>query len=73
MMEDVWLVGKTLEVSWLIEFHFIFTFKSKMTSRLVTRSCWRFAISKFSPEIESSVLPTAPQLNSPQVIDTKTR
>lgn len=44
-----------------------------MLSRIIKKSFFRFALTKFSEEIAHTVLPTAPQLNKPQVIDTKTR
>lgn len=44
-----------------------------MLSRVIQRYVYRFGLTKFSEEIAQTVLPTAPQLNKPQVIDTKTR
>ncbi len=44
-----------------------------MLSKIITRTVNRFAITRYSQQINDEVLPTAPQLNRPQVIDTHTR
>ena len=44
-----------------------------MLQRLFNNSVYRFGLTKFSQDVTNSVLPTAPQLNKPQVIDTQTR
>lgn len=44
-----------------------------MLSKLILRSFHRFGLTKFDQEIKATVLPTAPQLNKPQVISTEDR
>ena len=44
-----------------------------MLTRLITTTYQRFAITKFSSEVQKDIFPTAPQLNQPQIIDTQTR
>ncbi len=44
-----------------------------MLSKLIVRSFHRFGLTKFDKEINEKVLPTAPQLNKPQVISTEDR
>ena len=44
-----------------------------MLTRLITTTYHRFAITKFSSEVQKEIFPTAPQLNQPQIIDTQTR
>jgi dihydropyrimidine dehydrogenase (NADP+) len=44
-----------------------------MLSKLIIRSLFRFALTKFPKEVAETVLPTAPQLTRPQVVDTQTR
>lgn len=44
-----------------------------MLSKLIVRSFQRFGLTKFDKEINEKVLPTAPQLNKPQVISTEDR
>lgn len=44
-----------------------------MLSRLITRSFHRFGLTKFDKEVKNNILPTAPQLNKPQVISTEDR
>lgn len=44
-----------------------------MLSKVISRTIRRFGLTKFSPEVLTSVLPTAPHLNKPQVVDTEAR
>lgn len=44
-----------------------------MLAKILHRSMTRFGLTKFGKNIEESVLPTAPHLNKPQVVDTATR
>lgn len=44
-----------------------------MLSKVIARTLRCFGLTKFSPEVAASVLPTAPHLNKPQVVDTETR
>lgn len=44
-----------------------------MLSRLIRTAFNRFGLTKFDQEVVNEVMPTAPQLNHPQVIDTLTR
>ena len=44
-----------------------------MLAKVIHKSLCRFAISKYSQEIVEQILPAAPQLNKPQVIDTEAR
>ncbi len=44
-----------------------------MLARLIQRSFNRFGLTKFDNDIKLTVLPTAPQLNKPQVISTEDR
>lgn len=44
-----------------------------MLSKQILRSLFRFALTKFPKEVVETVLPTAPQLTKPQVIDTQAR
>jgi hypothetical protein len=56
----------------MIQLHFCFYIESMLSNQIV-RSLFRFALTKFPEEVAETVLPTAPQLTRPQVIDTQTR
>lgn len=44
-----------------------------MLQRILNKLVFRFGLTKYSSEIINEILPTAPQLNKPQVIDTASR
>ncbi len=44
-----------------------------MLTKLIDRTFTRFALTKYSPEVTAEILPTAPHLNKPQVVDTESR
>ena len=44
-----------------------------MLTRLITLSYQKMAMTKYSQNVVKEILPTAPHLNKPQVIDTQTR
>jgi len=44
-----------------------------MLQKIIQRSFFKFGLTKFDPEVVKNILPTAPQLNKPQVISTEQR